>query len=918
MLSTIAMGWIVLTAGMLPRWDFTDPHAAQAWSPNTDAGRQEMTAEGWRITPSGPDPQLVSVPIDVDLEGMAMLYLRLSASREGECQVFWSREDGEMMGFSESRSRRFAVSGGGEDSEIVVFPGWNSGTRLHRLRFDPFGDAEFTLKEIIVFYPFGDRAALATFPPAGKSVPMLKPPAPGEEAPESSWFQLPGERAFWCGPLDIDAKDVTGIILKSDATDSGQARPWRFSWMVSGDDQFHEAVAWLWPRRDAQWVRLDLFPGWTGRITAFGFRPPEGISCTEITPAGMDPLAPWPVISRLRALDSTWRVGRPCEILARVENRGGGVARVKGITLSAVDGEGRAIEIHPKDMAPPEDLRWGEYHDLTWEAVAHHPGPVRLRLEGMEFGGITEAECLVTDPPDILKIDYVPPPVPPRLPFDVCAYYFPGWNSPAKWYCIRDYAPERRPALGYYDEGNPECVDWQIKWSLDHGITCYLVDWYWVQGRQSLTHWFDAYRQARYRDLLKVAIMWANHNPPGTHSRQDWQNVTREWIDHYFNLPAYFRIDGKPAIFLWDPRGLRRDLGSMEAVAAALNDSQQMARDAGYPGISFVAMGYGFTSGELSNLRQAGFTGWTTYHEWEHAAARAWSQQEVSYEDIASHAPDAWQQRASLANTAGLTYYPVVDTGWDARPWHGNASMVITGRTPERLERLAAKARDFTMAGHLPFLVVGPLNEWGEGSYIEPNAEYGMAMMRALRRGVTGDTGNTPEDVYPADMGRGPFDFSMPDWQSTDWPFTPDAPWMLSGNVQNVRKESGTWRFTVTGDPATLTRNVYGINASSHPWAVLRLAVSPLDPSTKDVSPRGTVRVENLNKGVLAEQSFTVIPDGVTRDYAIDLGENNPRWTGRPARIIARLVNQPGYDVTVASISLRQAPNTSEPRQNVP
>ncbi|HOJ68797.1 MAG TPA: hypothetical protein PLH06_08360, partial [Candidatus Hydrogenedentes bacterium] len=129
MLSTIAMGWIVLTAGMLPRWDFTDPHAAQAWSPNTDAGRQEMTAEGWRITPSGPDPQLVSVPIDVDLEGMAMLYLRLSASREGECQVFWSREDGEMMGFSESRSRRFAVSGGGEDSEIVVFPGWNSGTR---------------------------------------------------------------------------------------------------------------------------------------------------------------------------------------------------------------------------------------------------------------------------------------------------------------------------------------------------------------------------------------------------------------------------------------------------------------------------------------------------------------------------------------------------------------------------------------------------------------------------------------------------------------------------------------------------------------------------------------------------------------------------------------------------------------------
>ncbi|MCB9784225.1 MAG: glycoside hydrolase family 99-like domain-containing protein [Candidatus Omnitrophica bacterium] len=87
--------------------------------------------------------------------------------------------------------------------------------------------------------------------------------------------------------------------------------------------------------------------------------------------------------------------------------------------------------------------------------------------------------------------------------------------------------PIRKPMLGYYDEGDPECVDWQIKWAVENGITCFLVDWYWIQGKQHLTHWFEAYKKSKYQDDLKVAIMWANHNPPGTHSREDWREVTK-------------------------------------------------------------------------------------------------------------------------------------------------------------------------------------------------------------------------------------------------------------------------------------------------------------------------------------------------------------------------------------------------------
>lgn len=92
---------------------------------------------------------------------------------------------------------------------------------------------------------------------------------------------------------------------------------------------------------------------------------------------------------------------------------------------------------------------------------------------------------------------------------------------------MRRTAPIRKPMLGYYDEGNPECVDWQIKWAVENGISCFPGRLVLVcEGRQSLTHWFEAYRKARYRDYLKVAIMWANHNAPNTHSAEDWRKVT--------------------------------------------------------------------------------------------------------------------------------------------------------------------------------------------------------------------------------------------------------------------------------------------------------------------------------------------------------------------------------------------------------
>jgi hypothetical protein len=405
-------------------------------------------------------------------------------------------------------------------------------------------------------------------------------------------------------------------------------------------------------------------------------------------------------------------------------------------------------------------LGFNEFLDATWTVQAEQAGRhgVTVKFSGRAASTPATATLSFLAARSVEKTDYVPPPHPVQTTVDIAAYYFPGWESPAKWDCIRRIAPVRKPLLGFYDEGNPECVDWQIKWAVENGIGTYLVDWYWIQGSQHLTHWFEAYRKARYRDQLRVAIMWANHNPPHTHSLEDWRNVTREWIDKYFTLSSYYRIDGKPAVFIWNPEGIRNDLGGVEAVRAALDESRRMAREAGYPGIAFAVVNGADSPGLITMLAQEGYSGATNYHEWGAVTDNAMGDARASFEEVARTAPTEWARRDALCKP--LVYYPLVETGWDARPWHGEKSLVIRDRTPDRFECLLRAAKEFGEAHTKPLIVLGPVNEWGEGSYIEPCTDFDFEMLEAVRRAFAkGEPSTWPENIAPADVGRGPYDF---------------------------------------------------------------------------------------------------------------------------------------------------------------
>jgi hypothetical protein len=730
-------------------WEFesSDGHP---WQPNAQVSDVSITDGVLSARTVDWDPFFSCRDLAIDAAPEQYVVIRIRANRAGIGELFWSGQlEGKYGGLTEEKKLRFSVAGGDRWQEIVLLPFWHPERVIRQLRLDLYEGAEFKIDWIRI---------------------MARPPSPTHNA-TLAW-ELSGDVSSW--RIHPNASELLAPSSRIDVGD----RPW-VTVEIASDREVVASI--LWARPDAPGLQTEEFPlradgrphsycirvadnaAWKGPLAAFGIRlPQEAHTRLNRIEIAQKPSGPGELdVGYFGFEDGVNRAGRASRLLAQVTNLGGSAQGIRQLHVDTP--QGMRLLSEPQPSTHP-GIEHGDVARFYWEIVADKPGryPIRLTLdsEGRQPPE-QQATLEFTEAPSVPRTEYVPEPRPIHTDVVVCAYYFPGWESDAKWDCVRKVAPCRKPLLGYYDESNPTCVDWQIKWAVENGISCFLVDWYWVQGRQQLTHWFDAYRRAKYRDSLKVAIMWANHNPPGTHSPEDWLKVASHWIEQYFTLPGYYRIDGKPAVFIWDPKGIRNDLGGSQAVREAFDKSKEMARAAGFGGITLIALGYDFSESHVQALTQEGYFGVTTYHEWGSGIDGQVDRKLFQYEDVVRESSEAWNRKNQMAGD--LVYYPLVDTGWDSRPWHGHKSMVIQGRTPKLFEDLLGRANAFCKDNGKSLLILGPVNEWGEGSYIEPCTEFGFEMLEAVRRTFATEPSEVwPVNVSPRDVGLGPYDFPSP------------------------------------------------------------------------------------------------------------------------------------------------------------
>ena len=488
-------------------------------------------------------------------------------------------------------------------------------------------------------------------------------------------------------------------------------------------------------------------------------------------------------------------------------------------------------------------------------------------------------------------LGYVPEPQPVKSAVEITAIYYPGTDQMSEWDVIAQTCPERKPLLGWFDEGNPEAIDWQIKWAVEHGISSFCVDWYWNKGYRRLEHWVKGYYKARYRKYLKWYMMYANHNQPGAHSTEDQIAVTKYWIDNYFKTPEYYKIDGKPVVCYWSADNLDRDfiaeaaakgetLKEGEGIKRAFAISERMAKEAGLPGIHWQIM-----YGNLDEARKVGFSSGITYG---YIPTRKSKTESLTYEMVMEGLPKMWQ--------ADPDRRLPIPTGWDDRPRSFSRATIIRDRTPEKFAAICRKARAFCDRNGIRHAVIHPINEWQEGSYVEPNEEYGFAMYDAIRDAFCEKpAAGWPKNIKPSDVGLGPYDYpplfrsSVQQWEFADsmegWYRQP-----YGGGELEIKE--GALNFWINWqNNFNIRQRVVPFDAAKYGKFRIRMKITPnakaglfgvKKPSM--LLKWGTEDRPIIGPGLVVDRKRSVAGcpvtcDGEFHEYTLDLS-SNPDWKG--------------------------------------
>jgi len=505
----------------------------------------------------------------------------------------------------------------------------------------------------------------------------------------------------------------------------------------------------------------------------------------------------------------------------------------------------------------------------------------------------------------------IPEPIPQKSAVEISAFYYPGTEQMAEWDQVEQTMPHIKPLLGWYDEGNPEVVDWQIKWAVEHGISSFCVDWYWNKGVQRLDHWVKAFYRANFRKYLKWYIMWANHNEIGAHSTEDQINVTRFWIDNYFRTPEYYTIDSRPVVVVWSSDNLDRDfrdeaarkgetLAPGEGVKRALALSDRMVREAGLPGIHFINMYHAshYEQSIYDMAKNAGFKGQMNYNFRNEAfhtmapdgLAPGDDIKRFSFDVLVKAAPKWWE---ATSKDNDLPFWPILPTGWDDSPRSFQMARIVYGRTVEKFSKVCDDCRRFCEANGVKRVITAPVNEWQEGSYIEPNEEYGFGMVDALRDAFcTRPADGFPPNLTPQDLGLGPYDYPpMPHLALTSWDFSKDVQgWYRNPyGSPHIRIADGALRFMRSGiEMFALRTRIQPFAAEQFKHFTVCMKITPnigVPPKGDEKmtllwgTPENPVFSKELVINENSRASTAVIADGEYHEYTLELS-GHPLWKG--------------------------------------
>lgn len=320
------------------------------------------------------------------------------------------------------------------------------------------------------------------------------------------------------------------------------------------------------------------------------------------------------------------------------------------------------------------------------------------------------------------------------------AYYYPWYGEERRhWregYFGQD--SEAGPALGEYSSRREETLQRHLQWSRDLGIDNWICSWWGPDSweDETLRNWvlpaLAAEGKTHFCLLYEAAGMLGLDPEKGIEfdaaTSERFVSHFRRLCESYFSHPAYFRIEGRPVVFLYLSRAFTgeyaRALMRARAVVEARGERLYLVGDEVY-------------WGEPDPQRLALYDAVTAYNM--HGPLPEEGRED--WEGFLLACGEVYQRYREVAAGVGTRFIPGVIPGFDTRGHHYPIPRAIRpGADPDSFLEAYLRVAQEHLDPELSMLAVTSFNEWHEGTQLEPSrrGENGGGALPRLRQASSG------------------------------------------------------------------------------------------------------------------------------------------------------------------------------------
>ena len=303
--------------------------------------------------------------------------------------------------------------------------------------------------------------------------------------------------------------------------------------------------------------------------------------------------------------------------------------------------------------------------------------------------------------------------------------------------------------IGYYNLLNPEVLKAQVRLAKQHKIYGFCFYYYWFSGKRLLEKPVDLFLENKDIDF-PFCLCWANENWTKRWDRMEQDVIVAQqylpddpekFIDDisvYFKDERYIRVNGKFLILVYSPGGTKN-------IAEIFTRWRQHARETGIGELEIWTCQTSNNTAESLNIEdyidaEVQFPPHNLFLDNKAASVPGLQGSPLG---IYSYHNAVMAALAGNENgcSEGKKLHKTCMAGWDNAARRESDWVSFYGYSTRDFYSWARYIAEYTktsFTGDERIMFVNAWNEWGEGTYLEPDVKYGYSNINTFSRAIAG------------------------------------------------------------------------------------------------------------------------------------------------------------------------------------